>query len=192
MLYVIEKEKNLKCLWQVQAGQFPKRDPSVKSHDDQQQSCDHQHQSHDDKQQSHDKKQQSHDHQHQSRDEIQQSHDQSHDHQHQSHDVERTGADYHQGDIFYMGEINPSGNCLLVEEREKACTMVHLYSSSGNLLKSITVSSLDGRKEVHTHMISSFNNGCYVIMAQGGFVLVIKGEELEIISIFNMVSIIYL
>ena len=171
MLYVIEKEKNLKCLWQVQAGQFPKRDPSVKSHDDQQQSCDHQHQSHDDKQQSHDKKQQSHD---------------------QSHDIERTGADYHQGDIFYMGEINPSGNCLLVEEREKACTMVHLYSSSGNLLKSITVSSLDGRKEVHTHMISSFNNGCYVIMAQGGFVLVIKGEELEIISIFNMVSTIYL
>ena len=100
----------------------------------------------------------------------------------------RTGLEYHYGDLFYMGEINHNGTSLVVEEREGACTMTHLYSAEGKLLKSSWLKSLDRTKEVHTLMISSSNNGCYVIMTQGGFALVIKGEELEIMNTIKIVS----
>lgn len=115
-------------------------------------------------------------------------------HDHESHDQSSseaalTAREYHRGDLFYMGEINPDGTVLVVEEREGACTMVHLYSPEGQLNNSLSLKSLDGSKEVHTIMISSVNqNGLYVVMAQGGYVLVIKGIELRLVNTIKIVS----
>ena len=106
----------------------------------------------------------------------------------QSHDSQVTASGYHYGDLFFMGEINADGSSIVIEEREKACTMMHLYSSSGEVLRSSVLKSLDGKTEVHTLMISSRNNGHYVIMAQGGNVLVIKGAELELVNTIKLVS----
>lgn len=148
-MYTISEDNDkvsINCLWQMLAGQFSTRDPTVK--------------------------------------EVKpdESRDQSHD---RSHD---TAIEYHYGDIFYMGEINYSGNSIVVEEREKACTMLHLFSAEGKLIRSSRLDSLDGRKEVHTHMISSSNNGHYVIMTQGGYALVVNGEELELMNTIKLVS----
>ncbi len=104
----------------------------------------------------------------------------------QSHDSHVTASGY--SDLFFMGEINADGSSIVIEEREKACTMMHLHSSSGKLLRSSVLKSLDGKTEVHTLMISCRNNGHYVIMAQGGYVLVIKGVELELVNTIKLVS----
>ncbi len=133
MMYSVS---DLKCLWQIQSGLFPLRDPSTTT-----------------KQLSHDV----------------------------SHDKHKTG------DLYYMGEINSNGTSVIVEERDDACTMIHLCSSNGELVRSLRLESLDGKREVHTHMISSGNNGYYVIMAQGGYALVIKGEELEVSKTIHVV-----
>ena len=104
-----------------------------------------------------------------------------------SHDNHLTGLGYRYGDLFYMGEINSNGTSIVVEERENASTMVHLYSPDGELVRSLCLKSIDGIREVHTHMISSDRNGYYVIMTQGGYALVIKGTELVLTRTINIV-----
>lgn len=113
----------------------------------------------------------------------------SHDSKPESHEHHMTGKDYRYGDAYYMAEINPSGNCFAVEERENACTLIHLLDAkTGKSLKTTKLSSLDGRREVHSLMMSLLHHGNYVIMAEGGYIVVVKGEELQIVNIFNVVS----
>ena len=106
--------------------------------------------------------------------------DKSHDH---------TGRDYMYNDAFYMGEINPSNNIFVIEERQDACTLMHLLDTvSGSPLKTTPLHSLTGSREVHTLMMSSLHHRRYVVMVEGGYVVVVTGEELEVVNIFNVVS----
>ena len=116
------------------------------------------------------------------------SHDsKSHEQTDKSHD--RTGRDYMYNDAFYMGEINPSNNIFVIEERQDACTLMHLLDAvSGSPLKTTPLHSLTGSREVHTLMMSSLHHGRYVVMVEGGYVVVVTGEELEVVNIFNVVS----
>ena len=45
----------------------------------------------------------------------------------------------------------------------------------------------EGEKELHTLMISQWNAGKYVIMTQGGDMLVVASESLALLNQFNMV-----
>lgn len=106
----------------------------------------------------------------------------------QSHDCANTGKDYKYKDTYYMSEINPSGHCFAVEEREGASTLIHLLDkSTGVDIKTVPLKSINGKREVHTVMMSSMHNGKYVLMIEGGYVVVVMAEELDIANIFNMV-----
>ena len=105
-----------------------------------------------------------------------------------SHDGQVTGRDYCYGDVFYVGEINKNGTSVIVEERKDCCSLLHLVSAEGIVIKTTPLPSQDGAKEVHTVMVSHSNsNGQYVIMAEGGYIFAIDGEKLEISAIFNVV-----
>lgn len=106
-------------------------------------------------------------------------------------DVRLTGKDYNYGDAFYMAEITPAGNVIAIQEREKGGTFVHLYCPEGKLLR---VKELEVSKEesnsttLHTLFISSYQDGCYAIGLQGGVVVLLEAETLEIASSFKVVS----
>lgn len=105
-----------------------------------------------------------------------------------THD-ERCGKEYDYKDVFYMGEINPSGNCFAVEERGNLCTLLHLLNKDdGKSIKVTPLSSLSGKQEVHTLMMSSLHNGRYALMIEGGYVAMVAAEELNIVNIINVVS----
>lgn len=113
-----------------------------------------------------------------------------------------TGLDYHHGDAFYMAEINPSGNIFAVEERPGKSTLARLYSPSGELLNTSelsvpTVAAADTKKSsktgdkkkpgVQTLLISTYKDGHYALVVQGGCVLFVDAEKLTIASSFKMV-----
>ncbi len=108
--------------------------------------------------------------------------------------VRFTGKDYNYGDAFYMAEITPAGNVLAVEERREGGTYVHLYSSAGTLLRVRQLGNQGARdgeinlKSLHTLFISSYKDGCCAIGIQGGLVLLIDAESLEVASSIKVVS----
>ena len=96
--------------------------------------------------------------------------------------------DYKYGDAYYMCEINLSGNCFAIEEREGATTLIHLLcKESGRDLKTISLHSISGRREVHTVMMSSLHNGRYLIMVEGGYVVMVTAEDVIVSNVINMV-----
>lgn len=118
-----------------------------------------------------------------------------------------TGTDYHYGDAFYMAEINPSGNVFAVEERPGKSTLARLYSHGGELLhtselhapitaavdtkdaeKSAKTGDGDKRPGVQTLLISTYKAGCYALVVQGGYVLLVDAEKLTIANSFKVVS----
>lgn len=119
----------------------------------------------------------------------------SHDQRNKSHDQgnkspdQLTGRDYSYKDAFYMGEVNPSRTVFIVEEREESCTLLHLLDEGTGLpIKTTPLSSLSGTREAHTLMMSSLHDGLYALMVEGGYVVMVTGEELDIINIYNIVS----
>ena len=56
-------------------------------------------------------------------------------------------------------------------------------------LQSSELPQREGEKELHTLMISQWNAGKYVIMAQGGDMLVVASESLALLNRFNMVRV---
>ncbi len=109
-----------------------------------------------------------------------------------------TRKDYNYIDAFYMAEITPTGNVLAIEERRRGDTLVQLYHPDGRLLR---VRELDleaggsgggrgerGSERLHTLFISSYKDGCYAIGIQGGFVMLVDAETLEVVSSFKVVS----
>lgn len=117
----------------------------------------------------------------------------SHDQRNKSHDQgnkspdQLTGRDYSYKDAFYMGEVNPSRTVFIVEEREESCTLLHLLDEGTGLpIKTTPLSSLSGTREAHTLMMSSLHDGLYALMVEGGYVVMVTGEELDIINIYNI------
>ena len=121
-----------------------------------------------------------------------------------------SGLEYQYGDAFYMAEINPSGNVFAVEERPKKTTLARLYSPSGELLKTSELSvptrdpSAAGTKgpgaaaassgsgegsAVQTLLISTYKDGSYAIVVQGGYVIFVDAERLTITNSFKAVGI---
>ena len=115
-----------------------------------------------------------------------------------------SGLEYQYGDAFYMAEINPSGNVFAVEERPQKSTLARLYSSSGELLKTSELSipikdatgvagakeSLTGEGErfaVQTLLISTYKDGSYALVVQGGYVLFVDAEQLTVHNSFKTV-----
>ena len=152
--------KSLQLLWITQASITKTRESTTESHDSK-----------------------SHDQTDKSPDQTDKSPDQT------NKSPDHTGRDYMYNDAFYMGEINPSNNIFVIEERQDACTLMHLLDAvSGSPLKTTPLHSLTGSREVHTLMMSSLHRGRYVVMVEGGYVVVVTGEELEVVNIFNVVS----
>ena len=122
-----------------------------------------------------------------------------------------SGLEYQYGDAFYMAEINPSGNVFAVEERPEQSTLARLYSPSGELLNTSElcvptadnpttnaagmkessvagVSGGDKRSAIQTLLISTYKDGCYALVVQGGYVLLVDAELLTITKSFKVVS----
>ena len=120
-----------------------------------------------------------------------------------------SGLEYQYGDAFYMAEINPSGNVFAVEERPERSTLARLYSPSGELLNSSelcvpiahdTTAADDKDKEsssaaasvrksaVRTLLISTYKEGRYALVVQGGYVLCVDAERLTVTNSFKVVS----
>ena len=124
-----------------------------------------------------------------------------------------SGLDYQYGDAFYMAEINPLGNVFAVEERPGKSTLARLYSHGGKLLNTSELhapttaaaggaedansesakaggGSGDKKPGVQTLVISTYKAGCYALVVQGGYVLLVDAEKLTITNSFKVVSII--
>ena len=169
-----EEQKRLNLLWTARAGLSETRESTVESHDQGNKSHDQGNKSHDQGNKSHDQG------------------NKSHDQGNKSHD-QLTGRDYSYKDAFYMGEVNPSGTVFIVEEREESCTLLHLLDGQTGLpIKTTPLSSLSGTREAHTLMMSSLHQGLYALMVEGGYVVMVTGEELEIVNIYNIVRFINL
>lgn len=121
-----------------------------------------------------------------------------------------SGLEYQYGEAFYMAEINPSGNVFAVEERPQRSTLTCLYSPSGELIRTGQLSvpnkdltatksaaSASGSQEeggesgqvaaVQTLLISTYKDGSYALVVQGGYVLFVDAEQLTITSSFKAV-----
>ena len=204
-----DEQRRLNLLWTARAGLSETRESTVESHDQGNKSHDQRNKSHDRGNKSHDRGNKSHDRGNKSHDQGNKSHDQgnkshdqgnkSHDQGNKSHDQgnkshdQLTGRDYSYKDAFYMGEVNPSGTVFIVEEREESCTLLHLLDGHTGLpMKTTPLSSLSGTREAHTLMMSSLHQGLYALMVEGGYVVMVTGEELEIVNIYNIVRFINL
>ena len=128
-----------------------------------------------------------------------------------------SGLEYQYGEAFYMAEINPSGNVFAVEERPQRSTLTRLYSPSGELIRTGQLSvpnkdltatksatSASGSQEegggggeggesgqvaaVQTLLISTYKDGSYALVVQGGYVLFVDAEQLTITSSFKAVG----
>ena len=125
-------------------------------------------------------------------------------------DHKDSGLEYQYGDAFYMAEINPSGNVFAVEERPERSTLARLYSPSGELLntselcvpiaqdsipaaaddKESSSAAASGRKSaaLRTLLISTYKEGRYALVVQGGYVLFVDAEQLAVTNSFKVVS----
>ena len=119
-----------------------------------------------------------------------------------------TGLEYQYGDAFYMAEINPSGNVFAVEEQPGKSTLARLYSHTGELLNTSelcapTTAAADTKESakaddggagggkrsgVQTLLISTYKDGRYALVVQGGYVLLVDAEKVTITNSFKVVS----
>lgn len=97
---------------------------------------------------------------------------------------QKSGKDYHYGNAFTMAEINPSGSVFAVEERKNGKVFVHLFSNGGKHLKCV---DFDYESVV---LLSTYHSGLgvYGMVIQGGHVIVLCAESLEMKSTFKVVS----
>ena len=83
-----------------------------------------------------------------------------------------------------MVEVNPSGRVFVVEEKEDRAGFAHIFSESGEHLKCANVS----HKSVVLLSPHNAGLGCYGLVVQGGQVLIVFAESLEMRSSFKVVS----
>ena len=92
-------------------------------------------------------------------------------------------------DAFYMAEINPSGTVFAVEEQSKGSSLVELYSPEGGRVKWAELVIGGKQEKLGTLMISMYHHsGCYAVAVQGGHVIIVGAESLDIMNIIKTVS----
>lgn len=96
----------------------------------------------------------------------------------------RSGKGYHYADVFTMAEVNPSWNVFAVKEKIDGDVSIHLFSAKGELLQSASI----GEKSVV--LLSMYNSvlGVYSMVVQGGHVIILDAESLEVKHKFKAVS----
>lgn len=96
----------------------------------------------------------------------------------------RSGKGYHYADVFTMAEVNPSWNVFAVKEKMDGDVSIHLFSAKGELLQSAGI----GEKSVV--LLSMYNSvlGVYSMVVQGGHVIILDAESLEVKHKFKAVS----
>lgn len=106
---------------------------------------------------------------------------------------EDSGRNYQYENAFCMAEFNPSGNIFAVEEIPYQTTMVHLVSPEGVIVRSVDlmagISERDAskRRPVNTVFISAHHNGLYAIGLEGGRMVLMEAELLQINKTFKVV-----
>ena len=100
------------------------------------------------------------------------------------HEASRTGRDYHYCDAFTMAEANPSLNVFAIKEKNNGQVSTHLFSRKGELLRSVGI----GMKSVL--LLSTHNDilGVYGVVVEGGDVLILDAESLDVRNRFKVVS----
>ena len=120
---------------------------------------------------------------------------------------QRSGRDYRYGNVFAMAEMNPSSNeVFAVEEQEEGQgggggdggrVVLHLFGAEGCLLRSRDLfedegccCSIvgDGRGSVRsTLFMSRWKEGCYAVGLQGGVLVVVDAQTLQVKNSFKTV-----
>ena len=91
---------------------------------------------------------------------------------------------------FYMAEFNPSGNIFAVEEVPYRTTLVHLVSPEGKVVRSMDLMAGVGNQEsrpVNSLFISAHHDGTYAISLEGGRVVLMDAELLQLKKTFKVV-----
>ena len=98
---------------------------------------------------------------------------------------QRDGKNYHYADVFTMAEVNPSMNVFAVEETKDGQVYAHLFSAMGEHLKCVQT----GEKSVV--LLSTYSSGleAYTMVVQGGCVLTLSAEGLDVKHRFKAVSV---
>lgn len=107
---------------------------------------------------------------------------------------DHSGRNYPYENAFFMAEFNPSGNIFAVEEIPYQTTMIHLVSPEGGVMRSVDlmagISEQDScckRRPVNTVFISAHHDGLYAIGLEGGRVVLMDAEMLQINKTFKVV-----
>ena len=98
---------------------------------------------------------------------------------------QRDGKNYHYADAFTMAEVNPSMNVFAVEETKDGQVYAHLFSAMGEHLKCVETS------EKSVVLLSTYSSGleAYTMVVQGGCVLTLSAEGLDVKHRFKAVSV---
>ena len=96
---------------------------------------------------------------------------------------------YKYGNVFSACEPTNSGNCIVLEEKDDENDVIHLFSNTGAILKSQEITAKSKQKKSEVLVLSSVKNGVCTISLQGGTIVMLNSETLEIISSFETVKI---
>ena len=107
---------------------------------------------------------------------------------------EFSGKQYPYEDFLYLAEINPTGNMFVVLELPYKTALVHVVSSQGEIIKTedLMMKIQDEnriRRQVNVIIISSYHDGMYAVGVEGGRIVLMDAESLEVISMFKVVSV---
>ena len=111
-----------------------------------------------------------------------------------------SGRNYPYEDAFFMAEINPSGNVFAVKELPYRTTLIHVLSPEGAVMKtkdlmetlyneeSTKTIKTKTKRPVNTLFISLYRDGMYAIGLEGGRIILMDAESLDVVKLFKVVS----
>lgn len=107
--------------------------------------------------------------------------------------LEESGRNYPYEEAFFMAEFTPSGEVFAVRELPYETTLVHLISPQGQVLRTVDlmerVGGEEGRKRpVNTVFISAFHRGVFAVGLEGGRIVIMDAEQLQLKKVFKVVS----
>ena len=108
-------------------------------------------------------------------------------------DMELSGHNYPYVTSYCMAEFNPDGNLFAVKELPYETAVVQLVSPDGTELRSVdlmlAMKEKDyARRPVQTLFTSAFHDGIYAVGVQGGKVVLVDAEKLDVMVTLNAVS----
>lgn len=95
---------------------------------------------------------------------------------------------YKYGNVFSACEPTTSGNCIVLEEKDDENDVIHLFSNTGTIIKSQEITTQSGQKKSEILVLSSVKDGICVISLQGGTIVILNSETLEILFSFETVK----